>query len=517
VETHRGPGMGITERVKLPPQYHGVLKAPATPRNVVVVGGGIAGLAAATVLAERGVSVTVVESLDYLGGRAGSWHAKHDAGGDYEQDRGFHAFFRQYYNLRNLIRRISPDLSVLHELPDYPVIAPDGSAETFAYVPTTPVLNVIGLLNGSQTFRWWHILRANIRVGLSMMAYDGERSYDRWDGMTAKEYLDKVGLPPKPRAMLFDVFAHSFFNPEEEMSAAEMLQYFHFYFMGNPDSLVFDVLDGPLSARLWDPLRGYLEERGVSFLLGTQVDTVAHRQGEAGTQWEVALSGEGAPSTVSADAVVLAANVKGLQAIVDGSPELGDAGWRRKVATLEPTNPYAVLRLWFEGDVSRDRAPFVSTSGAGILDSISLYHRLAIPSALDHAKTGGAEIELHAYAVPKRIWGDEAAIERELRQGLLATYPEVGQLKETQRRFHVMRDCPAFKVNSWQDRPGIETPHDSLVLAGDLCWVPMPCGLMERATASGFMAANKLLSNWNVRGESLWSVPTRGVLAGVLR
>ena len=30
------------------------------------------------------------------------------------------------------------------------------------------------------------------------------------------------------RRMLFDVFAHSFFNPEEEMSAAELLMMFHF-------------------------------------------------------------------------------------------------------------------------------------------------------------------------------------------------------------------------------------------------------------------------------------------------
>ncbi|MGB5219959.1 MAG: FAD-dependent oxidoreductase [Polyangiales bacterium] len=41
--------------------------------SAVVVGGGIAGIAAATVLAERGVAVHLVERGNKLGGRAGAW------------------------------------------------------------------------------------------------------------------------------------------------------------------------------------------------------------------------------------------------------------------------------------------------------------------------------------------------------------------------------------------------------------------------------------------------------------
>src|SRR3954453_13291922 len=43
-------------------------------QRVVILGGGLAGLAGATGLAPRGFRVTLLEARDRLGGRAGSFH-----------------------------------------------------------------------------------------------------------------------------------------------------------------------------------------------------------------------------------------------------------------------------------------------------------------------------------------------------------------------------------------------------------------------------------------------------------
>ena len=60
-------------------------------KHIAVVGGGLAGLAAAKVLADGGASIEVIESSDRLGGRVAS-----DLAGGFTVDRGFQIFLSAY-------------------------------------------------------------------------------------------------------------------------------------------------------------------------------------------------------------------------------------------------------------------------------------------------------------------------------------------------------------------------------------------------------------------------------------
>ena len=91
-------------------------------------------------------------------------------------------------------------------------------------------------------------------------------------------------------------------------------------------------------------------------------------------------------------------------------------------------------------------------------------------------------------------------------------YPEYVGARVVEERLLIRRDCPAFAPGSHADRPGVATPHHGIALAGDFVRLPIPSALMERAVASGFLAANHLLAPHGVRPEPIRSIPRRGLL-----
>lgn len=479
------------------------------PVDVAVVGGGLAGVAAAVVLGERGARVTLLEREPVLGGRVGGWPDRLATGEEFAMERGFHAFFRQYHNLRALLRRADPRLHNLQPVGDYALLGPDGAAESFTGLPGRPPFNALALMWRSPTVGLRDLRTMDGAEAREMMRFDPRSTYERLDGQSATEYLDRLRMPPAARRMLFEVFARSFFDPEGEMSAAELLMRFHLYFMGSSEGLVFDVVTEPVADAIWRPLGRYLAGLGVEVRLGRAVESLEPPAGDG--RWRVHAEG----GTVETDAVVLAVTVGGLQAVVDASPGVGDPAWRESVAGLRAARPFAVWRLWLDRPVEVSRPVFAGAAGMGPLDNVSLLHRYQGESRRWALRTGGSVVELHAYALPPGPAGDEEAVKADLRARLSALYPETAAATVVEERWLVRSDAPAFPPGSHASRPGVGTPAPGLALAGDLVRLEFPSALMERAVASGMLAANSVLRRWGVAPEPMWSVPSRGLLAWV--
>jgi len=467
-------------------------------------------LAAATALVERGAAVSVLEEGGFWGGRAGSWPDRLATGEPFEMERGFHGFFRQYYNLRRLLRRVDPELSGLAPAGDYPILGPDGEMESFAGLPRRAPWNMAALALRTRTLKPRDLLSIRPGPALAMLAFDPEATYARWDEVSARDYLDSLGFPPRARRMLFDVFAHSFFSAEEELSAAELLMMFHWYFVANREGLIFDVARRPMSAAFWRPLADRLAGLGAELRLATRAVQIRRdRQTGSGPGWQVELA-DG--TQVAGDALVLAVHLPGLQRLVADSPDLArNADWSRAVLALPRTRPFAVWRLWLDGPVLPERAPFAGTTGFGRLDNISVYDHFQDESRAWAKTHGGAVVELHAYAVANPV--DPDRLRRELLAGLHALYPETAAASIRDERFLLREDAAGFPPGAHADRVGVATPHANLFTAGDFARLPVPCALMERAATSGMMAANLILSGRATGPEPIDSLASRGLFA----
>ncbi|MBA9004652.1 FAD-dependent oxidoreductase [Thermomonospora cellulosilytica] len=475
--------------------------------RVAVVGGGVAGLAAATGLAERGAEVTVYEREPVLGGRVAGWPVTLADGSRVTMSRGFHAFFRQYYNLRGLLRRVDGGLGMLAGLPDYPVRHSGGMRDGFARVPRTPPWSALGFVALSPSFGWRDLARMDPLAASPLLDVRVPEVYDRLDATGARDFLDSIRFPAAARHLAFEVFSRSFFADPGELSAAELALMFHIYFLGSAEGLLFDVPAEPFPQALWDPLAAYLERRGVRLRPGTPVEQVRPRPGGG-----VVVHADGTGD--HHDAVVLALDVEGLRGLVERSPGLGDEDWRARVGRLRTAPPFLVTRLWLDRPVRADRPGFLGTGGYGSLDNVSVLERWEGEAARWSARTGGSVVELHAYAVDPRA---DPKIEQErLLAQLHHVYPETRDARIIDVRHLWRRDCPLFATGSYRDRLTVQTSDPAVTVAGDHVRTGLPVALMERAATSGFLASNALLARWGVRGQTLWTVPRRG-RSGLLR
>src|SRR3954451_2888997 len=208
------PRTAFAPRVAVAPRPDLPTQVPDDSGTAVVVGGGIAGVSAALVLAERGVPVELLEAAPALGGRLGTWRRTLPDGTPVTVEHGYHGFFRQYYTLRAILRRLDTELGFLRDVGGYPIEGrdPAWAPEDFTDLPRVPLANLAALVWKSPSFRLRDLRKVDGREALEMLRYDPVATFAKHDHRTTAELLDAFGFSERGRAMLFEVFAHSFFN-----------------------------------------------------------------------------------------------------------------------------------------------------------------------------------------------------------------------------------------------------------------------------------------------------------------
>lgn len=492
--------LGGYRRTVVEPEAHLPERLEGERPRVCVVGGGLAGIASATTLAERGFAVTLMEKSHFIGGKLGGWTFEH-GGETLRVDHGFHAFFRQYYNLERFMDRLGVRRR-LRPIEDYRIWTRDGRSVSFAGTSSVPGLNLLSLARtGLYRLRPLAFGPAGPKLE-AMLRYDKEKTFAALDDTSFDAFADEAALPRDLR-MVFASFARAFFSDGRLMSMAELVKGFHFYYLSNDRGLLYDFLDDDFEIAFGAPARERLAALGAEVRTGHAVRAL-ERDGDG-----LRVDGE------RFDWVIVAADVPGTRALLEASPALlaESRALERKVRALRPGQRYAVLRLWLATSIDVPGPEFVIVERPIVLDSVTFVHRVTEDARAWAARTGGSVVELHAYALPEEL-ADE-----DVRAALLADFhgyvPAAKGATIVHEHLQIRRDFPAFHVGMAKHRPGVVSGVPRLLFAGDWVDLPWPMMLMEAACTSGLVAANEVLAAAGLRRERIDSVPERGLLARV--
>ncbi len=468
--------------------------------RVAVVGGGLAGIAAASTLAERGVEVVLFDKNPYLGGKIGAWRGPTLDGSEREIEHGFHAFFRHYYNLNDFLDRLQIR-EHFDTIEDYQIVGPKGQVHSYAGLDTVPVLNLLSL-GAKGAFSWWDILRTQALHEMDrFLLYDESKTFAELDHVPFDRFAERAELPAS-LMLSFNSFSRAFFADPDRLSTAELIKSFHFYYLSQDAGLIYDFPTDHYERAVLAPIRAHLDALGVELRLDTPVE-----------DWRP----EGAGFVVQGahfDGVVLATDVVGTAKLASASwLDDGPAVTRDRLRGLQAGQRYAVVRLWLDGEPKRELSRYVVVDRQEALDAVAFNHRMQAGCRAWAEETGGSVIELHSYAVPDAMPDED--IRNTLVREFFALFPDAARLAIVTEHTQVRSDFPAFHAGLHAGRPGTETEVDGLVLAGDWVKLPFPACLMEAAFTSGVLAANALLRRAGAREAPVWQVPPQGLLVGL--
>lgn len=442
-----------------------------TSPDVVVIGGGIAGLSAATLLAERGARVLVVEARPVLGGRAFSFR---DSETGEQVDNGQHAFIGCYRESFAFLRRIGMDRHVrLQPSLDVPYVESDG-AHTRLTCPDLPSpYHLLGGLIEWDALSWGDRLAA-LRMGpvirMARKQVDGRTTnLAASPGETVENWLIRNGQTKRLRDLLWNPLALAALNqPPEEAGASSFAAVLARMFGADARDSALGLSDLPLSDLYVEPSRRFLEERNSRVVAGSPVTVLV----EGDTAVGVSMRGR---DTVRAGQVVSTVPWHAFGALFDKVPEcLKDIV---SSASGMASYPIVTVNLWFDGDVLSQ--PFVGLPGRTF--QWVFEKRLLFGTGASHLSlvSSGAE-----HTVARDNESLMACALREIREALPAAASAAlrhsSVIRERRATFSLAPDQP--------DRPGAVTPLGAFTLAGDWTDTGLP-GTIEGAAASGHTAA----------------------------
>jgi isorenieratene synthase len=262
-------GIGYSRLIKPQPTLHQPDRLDLPTRvsdrkSVCVIGAGLAGLACAYELSQRGFAVTLLEKSPNLGGKIASWEIQ--VGDDtFRMEHGFHGFFPQYYNLKSIVAELSIE-DHFKSLDYYSLVFRDGHYQPEVFRPSHSAFpwNIVDLAIASPNRLRWGINLTHwkhLQVFHAITGFRIPRTFQNFDAIPVSEWA-AADFPRGLYDLYFLPFAKSSLNAPDQLSTGELLQFFHFYFFGNPEGLAFNGTVDDMGTSLVQPMVAAIKANG---------------------------------------------------------------------------------------------------------------------------------------------------------------------------------------------------------------------------------------------------------------
>lgn len=433
---------------------------------VVVVGGGLAGIAAALRLAENGRRVTVFETRPRLGGMAFSFTR-----GSLSVDNGQHVFLRCCEAYRWLLRRLGvTERTSLQPRLDIHVLCPDGRSGRLyrtAGVPAPAHLSAAlaryGLLSPVNRLR-----TARAAIALRLLRLEDATLDER----TLGEFLRRHGQSEQIIDSLWGLLATATLNLHpDQASLALAAKVFRTGVLDRASAGDIGYASAPLGELHSVAARRGLEQHGVRVRLGHHVEAV----GDLG---EVRVRSRAGTRTYWPDSVILAVPPRVAFRIAPGLADT-DAAPARALRTSPIVNVHVIY----------DRRVTDLPFAAAVNSPVQWFFDRTRSSGL-HAQRPGAQYLAITVSAADDIVGTSSTVLRERYIGALknimpeACRAEVLDCFVTRERHATFRQT----AGTAPLRPGPVSGIDRLWLAGAWTKTGWP-DTMEGAVRSGVHAA----------------------------
>jgi squalene-associated FAD-dependent desaturase len=443
--------------------------------DVIVVGAGASGLAAAAALVGAGKQVTVVERKPYVGGRAYSY--EHPALGEVVDSQ--HVLLGCCTNLIDLCEQAgSADRIRWYDKQTF--LEPNGASSTIEASDLPAPFHFAPSFAAMSTLGW------KDKIGMARGLMEFFRGYPAQDNESMQQWLQRTRQTERSIRHFWNPILMATLNDgPAHCSTRYAGKVFHELFLKSSTGGRLGIPTVPLSD-FYQSIARLIKARGGTVQLRASVEAITQEQDG---RWRVNV----ADGTYSADAVVLALPFEQTQKLLP-AVKLNDRYAGAALDTKDQLelklarqvhSPFTSILLWFDREIT-------DLDHAWLLDTTIewFFHKSRIRR---YAPEKGSYVELVIAGSRVQLGLSREEILSSALGELAMFFPEVkraklvksGVLKEARATFSVVPGLDRF-------RPGAQTAWPGFFLAGDWTATEWP-STMEGGVRGGRLAAGAVI------------------------